>query len=288
MFLFSSLDCRTTTSMLWQAGCMSVFLFILSCGRLPWNPIVIACAEVFTEVTETANEGTLCALVAGRIGARQCTSNRVCFFFEALLMFECKYDIMSTLPGRLLSQMYDVMSCGLCWADVMSLWTVESHRQKWPFADWQNVADKILAKKILILLFGAATGKMSGGRGRWQPLSGSTVVRSHWSWEKKLNSSRVCLVKGNKQRESSQPCVKGWPHKGDHLAFLVALFTNFTDWSCLELLTFLALCKDLSFSIRNRCCRKFASGFLEKIMCSEVLDFRWSDNGCVFSVAAAV
>ena len=61
----------------------------------------------------------------------------------------------------------------------MSLWTVESHRQKWPFADRQNVADKILAKKILILLFGAATGKMSGGRGRRQPLSGSTVVRSH-------------------------------------------------------------------------------------------------------------
>ena len=76
---------------------------------------MIACAEVFTEVTETAeDEGTLCALVAGRIGARQCTSNRVFFFFEALLMFECKYDIMSTLPGRLLSQMYDVMSCGLC------------------------------------------------------------------------------------------------------------------------------------------------------------------------------
>ena len=76
------------TSMLWQAGCLSVFLFTLSFGRLPWNPIVIACAEAFTEVTETANEGTLCAL-AKKIGARlrQCTPTF--FFFEALLMFEC-------------------------------------------------------------------------------------------------------------------------------------------------------------------------------------------------------
>ena len=32
-----------------------------------------------------------------------------------------------------------------------------------------HAADKILAKNILILLFGVATGKMSGDRGRQQP-----------------------------------------------------------------------------------------------------------------------
>ena len=45
------------------------FFFILSCGRTPQNPIVIACADAFAEVSETTDEGILCAL-ARRIGAR--------------------------------------------------------------------------------------------------------------------------------------------------------------------------------------------------------------------------
>ena len=51
--------------------------------------------------------------------------------------------------------------------------------QKWPFADWQNTADKILAKKLLILVFGAATAKMSDDRGRRQLRPGSAVGCSH-------------------------------------------------------------------------------------------------------------
>ena len=39
------------------------------------------------------------------------------------------------------------------------------HRQKWPFADRQNAADKILAKRTLTLLFGMVTGKMLGDGG---------------------------------------------------------------------------------------------------------------------------
>ena len=60
-----------------------------------------------------------------------------------------------------------------------------------------------------------------------------------------LNSSRVCLVKGNEQRARSQPCVKGLALKGGYLAFLVALLANFTGQSCRNLLVLLALRKDL-------------------------------------------
>ena len=52
-------------------------------------------------------------------------------------------------------------------------------------------------------------------------------------------------MNGNGQRARNQPCVKGLPHRGGHLAFLVALLTTFTDWSCRKLLIFLALRKDL-------------------------------------------
>ena len=88
------------------------------------------------------------------------------------------------------------------------------------------------------MLFGAATGKKSGDRGRCRrdPEARSFV---HTEVEKKkLNSSRVCLVKGNEQRARSQSCVKGLSLKGGYLAFLVALLANFTNWSCRKLLIF--------------------------------------------------
>ena len=110
------------TSMLWQAGCLSIFLFILSCERLPQNPIVIACAVVFTEVTEIMNEGTLCAL-AGKIGAklRQCTSSRFFKLADVWMLVWCHvYTAWWTVES-----MYDVMSCGLL-SRCHVLWTVES------------------------------------------------------------------------------------------------------------------------------------------------------------------
>ena len=67
--------------------------------------------------------------------------------------------------------------------------------------------------------------------------------------KKKRNLSRVCWVKRNEEQARSQPCVKGLPRKGGHLAYLVALVANFTDWSCRKLLIFLGLRKDLLIGI---------------------------------------
>ena len=102
------------------------------------------------------------------------------------------------------------------------------HRQKWPFEDRQNVADKVSAKN-----FDFAFLRGNEENVRWWPMStavslwsSSAVIRLHSEVKKKLNLSKACLVKGNEQRAKSQPCLKG-----GYLAFLVALFANFTGCS---------------------------------------------------------
>ena len=129
-------------SMLWQAGFLSVFLFVLSCGRLPRNPIVIAYAEVFTEVTDTANEGTLCTL-ARKIGARlwQCTQTVFFFFFKLcqclnVSMISCLHCLVDCWVKCVMSCLADcwvtvgMMSClADCWVTVgisHVLWAVEN------------------------------------------------------------------------------------------------------------------------------------------------------------------
>ena len=141
---------------------------------------------------------------------------------------------------------------------------------------WQNSCEK-----PLILHFGLAWGKC-------QVIadvdSRDLEARSfnYTEAEKtKLNLSRVCLVKGNEQRARNQPCVQGLPHRGGHLAFLVALLANFTDRSCWKLLIFLAIRKDLPIGIMNRRCRKFACWLFEKTLRFKVLDIPLSDNGCM-------
>ena len=82
--------------------------------------------------------------------------------------------------------------------------------RKWPFADRQNAADNILAKKLLILLFGSSTGKMSGDRGRRQLRRSRAVQGSlHWSWEKKKLNSVAGVFAEGERAASKKPALRG-------------------------------------------------------------------------------
>ena len=89
------------------------------------------------------------------------------------------------------------------------------------------------------------------------------------------------LGKGNEQQARSQ---LAWKVGGTGMVIrrFQSLFSP-VFWTVLA--ESVALRKDLLIGIMNRRCRKFASLFFEKILCSKVLDFPRSDNGmnvCVF------
>ena len=164
------------------------------------------------------------------------------------------------------------------------------HRQKWPFADRQNAADKILVEKLLIFLLGAAPGKC-------QVIvdvdSRNLEARSfiYTEVEKKKTEKKNWTFRGCvwwRGTSSEQEASLAWKVCRTRVvisvAFLVALLASFTDWSGGKLLICLALRKDLPIGKMNHRCRKFVFWF-QSFGLSLAWQWSWM---YVFSKAAAV